>query len=75
MMIRNERGGGDPKNVQIASCGFDPSLAGKTLADVTRLRAMDPTLENAAEATLWIVAQGRPGANARRKEEDQEIRN
>ncbi|MBA3886676.1 MAG: D-aminoacylase [Acidobacteria bacterium] len=58
MMIRDERGGGDPKNVQIASCGFDPSLAGKTLADVTRLRGMDPTLENAAEATLWIVEQG-----------------
>ena len=35
-MIRDERGGGDPKNVQFASCGFDPSLAGKTLADLTR---------------------------------------
>ena len=34
-MIRDERGGGDPKNVQFASCGFDPSLAGKTLADLT----------------------------------------
>src|SRR4029077_14525185 len=26
-MIRDERGGGDPKNVQFASCGFDASLA------------------------------------------------
>ena len=34
-MIRDERGGGDPKNVQFASCGFDPSLDGKTLADLT----------------------------------------
>ena len=58
MMIRDERGGGDPKNVQLASCGFDPALAGKTLADVTRMRGMDVTLENAAEATLWIVEQG-----------------
>jgi dihydroorotase/N-acyl-D-amino-acid deacylase len=57
-MIRDERGGGDPKNVQLASCGFDPSLAGKTLADVTRQRGMEPTIENAAEATLWIVEQG-----------------
>jgi N-acyl-D-amino-acid deacylase len=57
-MIRDERGGGDPKNVQLASCGFDPSLAGKTLADVTRQRGMEPTIDNAAEATLWIVAQG-----------------
>ena len=37
----NERGGGDPKNVQFASCGFDPSLAGKTLADLTRQRGLD----------------------------------
>jgi len=57
-MIRDERGGGDPKNVQLASCGFDPSLAGRTLADVTRQRGMEPTIENAAEATLWIVEQG-----------------
>jgi dihydroorotase/N-acyl-D-amino-acid deacylase len=57
-MIRDERGGGDPKNVQLASCGFDASLAGRTLADVTRSRGMEPTIENAAEAALWIVEQG-----------------
>ena len=58
MMIRDERGGGDPKNVQLASCGFDPALAGKTLADVTKMRGMEVSIENAAEATLWIVEQG-----------------
>jgi N-acyl-D-amino-acid deacylase len=58
VMIRDERGGGDPTNVQLASCGFDPALAGKTLADVTRQRGMEPTIDNAAEATLWIVEQG-----------------
>ncbi len=57
-MIRDERGGGDPKNVQLASCGFDAALAGRTLADVTRQRGMEPTIENAAEATLWIVERG-----------------
>jgi N-acyl-D-amino-acid deacylase len=57
-LIRDERGGGDPKNVQLASCAFDPSLAGKTLADVTRARGMEPTIDNAADATLWIVEQG-----------------
>ena len=57
-MIRDERGGGDPKNVQFASCSFDPSLAGKTLADLTRQRGLEPTIENAAETTLWLVAQG-----------------
>ena len=57
-MIRDERGGGDPKNVQFASCGFDPSLAGQTLADLTRRRGLDPTIDNAAETTLWLVEQG-----------------
>ncbi len=37
-IIRTERGGGDPKNVQLASCGFDRTLAGKTLADVMKMR-------------------------------------
>jgi dihydroorotase/N-acyl-D-amino-acid deacylase len=57
-MIRDARGGGDPKNVQFASCSFDPALAGKTLADLTRARGMEPTVENAADATLWLVQQG-----------------
>jgi dihydroorotase/N-acyl-D-amino-acid deacylase len=58
MMIRDERGGGDPKNVQFASCGFDPTLAGKTLADLTKARGMAPTIRNAAEVVMWIVEQG-----------------
>jgi dihydroorotase/N-acyl-D-amino-acid deacylase len=57
-MIRDARGGGDPKNVQFASCGFDPSLAGKTLADLTSRRGMAPTIDNAAEVALWIFEQG-----------------
>ena len=57
-MIRDERGGGDPKNVQFANCGFDPTLNGKTLADATVKRGLTPTIEHAAETTLWIVQQG-----------------
>ena len=57
-IIRLERGGGDPKNVVIANCGWDPALAGKNLADITRMRGMEPTIENAAEAVLWIAEQG-----------------
>jgi len=57
-MIRDERGGGDPKNVQFASCGFDPGLNGKTLADLTRARGMAPSIRNAAEVVMWIVEQG-----------------
>ena len=57
-IIRNERGGGDPRNIVIASCDWDRSLAGKNLANVTRLRSMEPTVENAAETAMWIVEQG-----------------
>jgi len=57
-LIRNERGGGDPKNVQLARCDWDPSLAGKNLAEVTRGRRLEPTIENAAETAIWIVEQG-----------------
>ena len=57
-MIRDERGGGDPKNVQFASCGFDPSLDGKTLADLDPRRGLEPNIENAAEVAMWIVEQG-----------------
>jgi N-acyl-D-amino-acid deacylase len=57
-IIRNERGGGDPKNIVIASCGWDGTLAGKSLADIVRQRGMEVTVENAAEAAMWIVEQG-----------------
>jgi N-acyl-D-aspartate/D-glutamate deacylase len=57
-IIRDERGGGDPKNVAVSSCQFDPSLAGKNLAQITQGRGLTVTLENAAETALWIVEQG-----------------
>ncbi|MGH7552672.1 MAG: amidohydrolase family protein [Longimicrobiales bacterium] len=57
-IIRLERGGGDPKNVVIANCAWDSALAGKNLAEITRLRGMEPSIENAAEAVLWIAEQG-----------------
>jgi dihydroorotase/N-acyl-D-amino-acid deacylase len=57
-MIRDERGGGDPANVQFANCGFDPSLAGRTLADLMTRRGVAPTLEQAAETVLWVAEQG-----------------
>lgn len=57
-LLNEERGGGDPRNVVLASCGFDPSLAGKNLSDVTVLRGLEPTVNYAADATLWIAEQG-----------------
>ena len=60
--IRFDRGGGDPKNVQIAACGHDPSLAGKRLDAITRAAGREVTLESAAEIALEIVEKG--GASA-----------
>lgn len=57
-IIKNERGGGDPRNVVLAACEWDQKLAGKSLADISRLRGMEPTVDNAAEAALWIIEQG-----------------
>jgi dihydroorotase/N-acyl-D-amino-acid deacylase len=57
-VINNERGGGDPRNIVLASCNWDPSLAGKNLTDVTRGRGLEPSVENAAESALWIVERG-----------------
>ncbi len=57
-IIRDERGGGDLKKIVLARCSWDPSLDGKNLEDVTRLRGMQPSLENGAEAGMWLVEQG-----------------
>ena len=56
--IRDDRGGGDPKNVVMASCSFDPALAGKSLAKITDEHGQSPTIENAAETVLWITEKG-----------------
>jgi N-acyl-D-amino-acid deacylase len=60
--IRNERGGGDPGNIQIAACGFDHSLEGRTLAAILEGRGVPSTVESAAELTLEIAERG--GASA-----------
>ena len=57
-IIRDERGGGDPKNVSVSACQFDPRLAGQNLAQITQGRGLAVTLENAAETAMWIVEQG-----------------
>jgi dihydroorotase/N-acyl-D-amino-acid deacylase len=57
-IIREERGGGDPKNVVASSCRFDASLAGKNLAEITATRGLPATIENAADTAMWIVMEG-----------------
>jgi dihydroorotase/N-acyl-D-amino-acid deacylase len=60
--IRTDRGGGDPKNVVIASCSWDPSLAGKNIAQIAAARGLAPSIEDAAETVLALVEKG--GAQA-----------
>ena len=56
--IKVDRGGGDPKNIAIANCNFDKSLAGKNLAEITRARGADPTFENAADTAIELQQKG-----------------
>ncbi len=56
--IQLERGGGDPKNIQIAWAEVDPSLAGKTIADITRERGLEVNIDNAAETVLQLLDKG-----------------
>jgi N-acyl-D-amino-acid deacylase len=61
--IRYDRGGGDPKNVQIANAPQDASLAGKTLADILRARGIEPTVETGADIAMELIEQsGNVGA-------------
>lgn len=56
--LKYDRGGGDPKNVQMARCGFDPSLAGKNLAEITRAAGRQVSVETAADTALELVEKG-----------------
>lgn len=58
VIIRDVRGGGDPRNVSVSACQFNPKLAGQNLAQITEGRGLAVTLENAAETAMWIVEQG-----------------
>lgn len=56
------RGGGDPTNVVIGQCEWNPSLEGKNLAEIATDRHMDPTVENVADVVMDLIRDG--GARA-----------
>jgi dihydroorotase/N-acyl-D-amino-acid deacylase len=56
--LRVDRGAGDPANVVMASCGFDKTLAGKNLAEITRARGREVNFENAAETLMEVQHSG-----------------
>lgn len=72
--LKVDRGAGDPKNVQIVNCGFDKSLAGENLAEITRARGAAPNFENAAETAMDLVTKGGCSAIYHAISEDDVIR-
>lgn len=62
LKILYDRGGGDPRNIFISRNTWDPSMAGKNLAELTVEAGMNPTPENAAEVVFEILKGG--GATA-----------
>ena len=56
--IKVDRGAGDPRNIAIANCNFDPSLAGRDLAEITRARGVGATFENAADTAIELQSKG-----------------
>ncbi|MBZ5621571.1 MAG: D-aminoacylase [Acidobacteriia bacterium] len=72
--LKLDRGAGDPKNVSLVSCSFDGSLAGKNLAEVTRARGVEPTMENAAETAIELQSKGGCSAIYHAIQEDDVLR-
>jgi dihydroorotase/N-acyl-D-amino-acid deacylase len=56
--IREERGGGDPRNIVLTNCPADPSLNRQSLADILRTRHIEATMDNAAELVMEIQKGG-----------------
>jgi N-acyl-D-amino-acid deacylase len=56
--IETDRGGGDPGNVVLAACPWDPSLAGKSLAQVLKDRRRPVAVDQAADLVAEIVEKG-----------------
>jgi N-acyl-D-amino-acid deacylase len=56
--LRGGGAGGDLTKIVILHCAWDPSLDGKSLADVARLRGYRVSPEDGAEVTLWMFEQG-----------------
>ncbi len=52
------RGGGDPRNIMVSRCDWNPALAGKRLDDVAVERGRSRSVEDAADTALWLVENG-----------------
>lgn len=57
-IILDGRGGGDPRNIMVSRCDWNAALAGKRLDDVAVERGRSRSVEDAADAALWLVENG-----------------
>jgi dihydroorotase/N-acyl-D-amino-acid deacylase len=53
-----DRGGGDAANVVVANCRWDPSLNGKSLADILEAEGRPVNLDEAAKLVLELQEKG-----------------
>lgn len=51
------RGGGDPSMIVIAECKHDPSLDGKSIADIIKERGMEVTIGHATDVIIEIQSK------------------
>jgi dihydroorotase/N-acyl-D-amino-acid deacylase len=56
--LESGRGGGNPDNVVLAACRWNPALAGKSLGQVLRDRGTSVSFSDAAELVIEIVEKG-----------------
>ena len=56
--LKLDRGGGDAGNVVVARCTWDPSLNGRSLADILTDQGRPVNLEEAAELALELQEKG-----------------
>jgi N-acyl-D-amino-acid deacylase len=72
--IRDDRGGGDPKNVQIAIAPHEASLAGQTLSDILRARGTTPSIEGGADLAMELVEKSDVDATFHMMSEEDVVR-
>ena len=57
--ILDKKGFGDYSYATVASCDWEPGLAGKTISEVNRLRGRAATIDNEITTILELVEKGR----------------
>ena len=72
--IETDRGGNDPANVVLASCGFDASLNGLNLSEVLRQQEREVSKAVAADLLMELVEAGNCSAVFHAINEDDVVR-